>query len=96
MSAAERQAARRRRQNEAEAKLAQLQDDIKKILGLTERLYASMYHAAGLDFRIDQNWSHLLKAVHEAAYAAIPDLTPENLAFAFPMAAKRASPMHNF
>jgi hypothetical protein len=95
MSAAERQAARRRRQNEAEAKLAQLQDDIKKILGLTERLYASMY-PAGLDFRIDQNWGRLLKAVHEAAYAAIPDLTPENLAFAFPMAAKRASPMHNF
>ncbi|MCV3243099.1 hypothetical protein [Mesorhizobium sp. ZC-5] len=77
-------------------KLARLQDDITKILGLTERLYASMYHPDGLDFRIDQNWVRLLKAVHEAAYAAIPDLTPENLAFAFPTAAKRASPMHNF
>ena len=42
MSAGERHAARRKRQNEAEAKLARLQDDIKKILGLTERLYASI------------------------------------------------------
>jgi hypothetical protein len=48
MSAAERQAARRRRQNEAEAKLVQLQDDIKRILGLTERLYVTTYHPAGL------------------------------------------------
>jgi hypothetical protein len=96
MSAAERQAARRKRQNEAETKLARLQEDINKILGLTERLYASMYHPAGLEFRIDQNWASLLKAVHEAAYTAIPDLTPEKLAFAYPMAAKRASPMHNF
>jgi hypothetical protein len=95
MSAAERQAARRRRQNEAEAKLVQLKDDIKRILGLTERLYVTTYHPAGLEFRIDRDWGRLLKAVHEAAHAAIPDLTPEELAYAFPMTAKRASPMHN-
>ena len=96
MSAAERQAARRKRQKEAEVKLARLQDDINKILGLTERLYASMYNPAALEFRIDQNWARLLKAVHEAGYSAFPDLTPEHLEFVFPMTAKRAAPMHNF
>jgi hypothetical protein len=33
---------------------------------------------AGREFRIDRNWGHLLKAVHEAASAAFPDLMPEN------------------
>jgi hypothetical protein len=60
MSAAERQAARRRRQNESEAKLMRLQGDVSNILGLTERLYAAMYDPlspSGREFRVDRNWA---------------------------------------
>jgi hypothetical protein len=99
MSATERQAARRRRQNESEAKLVRLQGDISTIFGLTERLYAAMYDplsSSGREYRVERNWGRLLQAVHEAAYAAFPDLTPEQLEFTFPMTAKRASPLHEF
>lgn len=97
LSAAERQAARRRRQNESEVKLARLEGDVSKILGLTEHLYAAMYDPlspVGRELHVDQYWGRLLKAVHEAAYAAFPGLTPEKLQLVFPMTAKRASPEH--
>ena len=76
-----------------------LEGDLSKILGLTEHLYAAMYDPlspTGRGLRVDQYWCSLLKAVHEAAYVAFPDLTPRHLELAFPMYAKRASPLHWF
>lgn len=99
LSAAERQAARRRRQNESEAKLARLQGDISKVFGLTEHLYAAMYDPlspVGRELLVDQYWSRLLKAAHGAAYAAFPSVTAEQLQLAFPMIAKRVCPTHRF
>lgn len=88
MTATERQAARRRRQNEAEAELAKLREGVGKLLWETETLYAIIYRpetSGDRGVRIAQRWDSLLKVLHATAFAALPGMTPESLAQLYPM-----------